>query len=43
MMYVKTRNSHPLYPTFVPMSNAQFAIRIATVLAIISLFVALWK
>lgn len=43
MMYIKTRDSHPLYPTFVPMSNAQFVLRIATVLAIISLFVSVWK
>ncbi len=42
MMYIKTRDSHPLYPTFVPMSNAQYALRLGTALAIISLFVAVW-
>lgn len=42
MIYVKTRDSHPLYPTFVPMSNKQYTLRVATVLAIISLFIALW-
>jgi hypothetical protein len=42
MIYVKTRDSHPLYPTFVPMSNKQYALRVATVFAIISLFIALW-
>lgn len=42
MMYIKTRDSHPLYPTFVPMTNKQYILRVATGLVIISLFLAVW-
>lgn len=43
MMYIKTRNSHPLYPTYVPMSNKQYALRVLTVVSIISLWIVIWS
>lgn len=34
MYYIKTRNSHPIYPTFVPMTKAEYRKRVAVAFAI---------
>lgn len=37
-MYVKTRNSHPLYPTYTVMSKKEYQKRVAFVFAILAIW-----
>lgn len=34
MMYIKKRDSHPLYPTYVPMEKREYQKRVAIVFSI---------